>query len=695
MFGIFGDKNKKENKLENFFNPSSVAVVGATENVGKIGNVIARNLLELEYSGKIYFVNPKHQELLGQKCYGALEEIQVNVDLAIIAIPAEFVIRTIEKAADNVKNFAVISAGFSETGEDGRKREEDLRKLAEEKELNILGPNCLGFINPKIKLNASFAGGMPSAGNVAFISQSGALAVALMDIANKENIKFSSLVSVGNKMQMSEVELIEYFGNNKDVDVIGVYVEGIKNGQEFIETASRVSAKKPVVVLKAGKTERSQKAISSHTGALAGSDAIMDEAFSKAGIIRARDLENFFDLIGIISKTSLPKNEDVIVVTNAGGVGVLTTDAFFGKKIKLAEIENETRKNLKNFLPSESSIENPIDLLGDADEIRYARALDAIKEEKADTILCLLTPQDQTPVEKIAEEIVKFKKQTEKNILVAFVGGEKIEEALKILQKNNIPNIPFPDRAITVINDYYNWGKNKKALKDIAKIKKDESRVKKVEDIIFKTRDAERTALLFSETVKVMKLYGVNMVDFADAVDGTPENLNFPVVAKVDSDKTLHKTDKEGLILNIKNKQELESALERLRNNFPGENLIVQPMQEIKMELIVGIKHDATFGPVVVYGLGGIYTEVFKQVNFLIAPMNKEEIRRHLLSSNIGFLFRPTRGQKPLDADEMAEILHSVMALAVESKEILEFDINPLLVYNNKKAVAVDVKIII
>lgn len=697
MFGIFGDKNKKENKLEKFFNPSSVAVVGATEKEGKVGNVIAKNLLELGYLGKVYLVNPKHDELLGQKCYKNLEEIGEVVDLAIVAIPADFVLEAIKKSVDKVKNFAIVSAGFSETGEEGRKREEDLRKLAEEKELNILGPNCLGFINPKIKLNASFAGSLPEAGNVAFVSQSGALVVALMDLAEQEKIHFFNLVSIGNKMQIDESDLVEYFGEKDDVRVIALYLEGIKNGQRFLEVTSKVSGKKPIVILKAGKTDKAQKAISSHTGALAGSDAIMDEAFSKAGIIRARDLENFFDLIGIMSKSDFPKNEEVIVVTNAGGPGVLTTDAFSGKKIKLAEISDESKKKMKNFLPEESSVENPIDLLGDADEMRYARILEIAGKENADSILCLLTAQDQTPVEKIAEEIIKFKKTTRKNVSVAFIGAGRIEKALKMLRENDIPNVSFPDRAVAAIDDYCIWNDRRKSGTNIFAAKIDSGRSAEVKEIISIAKKYGRTALLFAETVEIMKLYGVSVVDFVDARDDMPEKIDFdfPVVAKVDSDKTLHKTDKEGLILNIKNKQELESALERLRKNFPGENLIVQPMQEIKMELIIGIKHDANFGPVVVYGLGGIYTEVFKQVNFLIAPMNKEEIRKHLLGSNIGFLFRPTRGQKPLDADEMAEILHSVMALAMESEEILEFDINPLLVYNNKKAVAVDVKIII
>ncbi|HBO17070.1 MAG: Acetyl-CoA synthetase (ADP-forming), alpha and beta subunit fusion [Candidatus Moranbacteria bacterium GW2011_GWE2_35_2-] len=697
MFGIFGNKNKKEKKLEKFFNPSSVAVVGATPKSGKVGNVIAKNLLELGYSGKVFLVNPRHDELFGRKCYKSLEEIEDVVDLAIVAIPADFVVDTVANSSGKIKNFAIVSAGFSEIGQVGKEREERLKIIAKENGLNILGPNCLGFINPEIKLNASFAGGMPQAGNVAFISQSGALAVALMDIAEKENIKFSNLVSVGNKMQMSEAELIEYFGEDKNVDVIGLYLEGINDGEKFVEVARRVSAKKPIIILKAGKTDRAQKAISSHTGALAGSDAIINEAFVKAGVIRAENLENFFDLIEVISKSSAVKNENVIVVTNAGGPGVLTTDAFENKKIKLAEIENKTKEKLMEFLPSESSVENPIDLLGDADEIRYSKTLEACNDAKAGSILCLLTPQDQTPVEKIAEKIIDFKKQTDKNVLVAFIGGEKIEQALKILQENEIPNVPFPDRAVAALDKYYKWGKNKKSPDNIIGMKKKESRAKKVKEIILKAKNSGRTALLFSETVEIMKLYGINMVDFANAKDGILGGLNFgfPMVAKVDSDKTLHKTDKEGLILGINNQEELEKGIEKLRVNFPGENLIIQPMQNIKMELIVGIKRDETFGPVVVYGLGGIYTEIFKQVNFLIVPMNKEEIRRHLLASNIGFLFRSTRGQKPFDAGEMVDILHSVMELAQESESILEFDINPLLVYNDKKSVAVDVKIII
>ncbi|MCK9379306.1 MAG: acetate--CoA ligase family protein [Candidatus Moranbacteria bacterium] len=698
MFNIFKNKAKEEkNKLEKFFNPSSVAVVGATANLGKVGNTIAKNLLELGYSGKVFLVNPKHDELFDRKCYKSLEEIEEAVDLAIVAIPADFALEAVKKSSEKVKNFVIVSAGFSETGMEGKRKEDELRAIAEEKNLNILGPNCLGFINPKIKLNASFAGGMSEAGNVAFVSQSGALVVALMDVAKKENIKFSNLVSVGNEMQMNEIALIEYFGEDENVDVIGLYLEGIKEGEKFVEVARRVSAKKPIVVLKAGKTDRAQKAISSHTGALAGSDAIMNEAFSKAGVVRAENLENFFDLIEVISKSSAVKNENVIVVTNAGGPGVLTTDAFENKKIKLAEIENKTKEKLREFLPSESSVENPIDLLGDADEVRYSKTLEVCNDTEAGSILCLLTPQDQTPVEKIADEIIKFKRNTDKNVLVAFIGGEKIEKALKKLQESGIPNVPFPDRAVLALEKYYKWGKARESLFAVSETKKNQARVKKVEEIIFKAKNDGRTALFFSEAAEIMGLYGVNTVDFANVKDGMPGGLNFgfPMVAKVDSDKTLHKTDKEGLILGIKNEQELDEALGRLRKNFPNENLIIQPMQDIKMELIVGIKHDASFGPVVVYGLGGIYTEIFKQVNFLISPMNAEEIQKHLLASNIGFLFQSTRGQKPMDVSEMAEILHSVMELAREAESVLEFDINPLLVYNNKKAVAVDVKIII
>jgi acetyltransferase len=382
-------------KLNNLFNPKSIAIVGASEEEGKVGNVVAKNILTLGYKGEVFLVNPKHEKLFGQKCYKSLDEIESQVDLAIIIIPAKFVNEAVMAAAERIKNFVIISAGFGEVhpvksaesgpasqvfngvNEEGPKRQKELLEIAEKYSLNILGPNCLGFIVPSLKLNASFAGGLPEAGNIAFVTQSGALAVAMMDAAKNYDFKFSEIISIGNKMQIDETELLKYLEKDEKTKVIGMYLEGIKDGQKFIETVRNLS--KPVVVLKAGKTEKAQKAIASHTGALAGSAEITTAVFKNANIIQAENLEEFFNLLHLISFCEAPFSPEVAVVTNAGGAGVLTSDAFLEKVLMLTEFSNDAKENLRKLLPEESSVENPVDLLGDAREDRYEKTLDIIE----------------------------------------------------------------------------------------------------------------------------------------------------------------------------------------------------------------------------------------------------------------------------------------------------------------------------
>jgi acetyltransferase len=685
------------NNLKKLFNPESIAIIGATDKEGKVGAVITKNISKLGYSGEIFLVNPSRKSGFFQKYYPDVQSIGKEIDLAIVAIPSKLVVDEIKKSSDAVKNFVVISAGFSEIGSDGKKREEELAKIAEEKNLNILGPNCLGFIIPKIKLNASFAGGMPKAGNIAFISQSGALAVALLDIVQREKIAFSGVVSIGNKMQMDESDVLEYFAEDEETKVVGLYLEGIKDGKKFMETAGKISRKKPIVILKAGKTEKSQRAISSHTGALAGSDEIMDAVFEKLGIIRAKNLENFIDLLELISKNKIPENNEVIVITNAGGPGVLMTDAFKGKKIIMANFSTQTKEKFRGFLPEESSVENPVDLLGDAKEDRYEKALEIVAEEKADSVLCLLTPQDQTPVEKVAEKIVEFRKKTNKIVVAVFIGGERIEKAVETLQDNGVPNFFFPDQAVEALDKYFEWSQMMKKKINLKANEINQERKKQAGEIIQKAKSEKRSALLFAESKKIMDLYGINASDFQKVeTDGTfGSDINFPAVLKVNSDKVLHKTDQQGVIVGIKDAQELKSQIEKMRSNFPQADLIIQPMADKGTELILGIKKDDIFGTAVVFGLGGIYTEIFKMVDFIISPASEPEIKEILLKSKIGFLFVESRGQKIYEIEDLAPLLYNLECLGRENEQIKELDINPLFVYNKgRKAIAVDVKII-
>ena len=685
------------NDLNNLFNPSSIAIVGATDETGKVGAAITKNILNLGYAGKVFLVNPKHDEMLGQKCYAKLEDIEEGIDLAIIAIPAKFVPEVVKNSQGKAKHFVVISAGFSETGKEGKEREDEILKIAEENDLSVLGPNCLGFIAPKAKLNASFAGGLPKQGNISFVSQSGALISAILDISKKEDFGFSNIISIGNKMQIDESDLFEYLENDPETKVIGMYLEGIKDGRKFKELAQKISKEKPVVILKAGKTEKSQKAISSHTGALAGSEEIIKALFAKTGIIEAENLDEFLNLLKLISLSQAPQNKNVIAITNAGGPGVLTTDAFCRKEIQLTEIPDEMKNKLREFLPKESSVENPIDLLGDAQEDRYEKSLEILKQNEAGSIISVLTPQENTPVEKIAEKIVEFKNNAQKTIISVFLGAEKIEKSLEILRKGNIPNFSSPEKAISALDKYYHWEINRKKIeinKNEAEIDDDsKNRAKK---IIEKAKSEGRNALFFREAKEIMDICQINTVDFQEVNAEKELEIDFPMVMKVDSEKVLHKTDKQGIILNIKNEEDFREAYQKMTENFPKENIIIQPMQEIKTELIIGIKKDETVGPVVVFGLGGIYTEVFKMVDFLILPLTISEIKEVLLKSPIRFLFEKTRGQKPYDLENIAEILSRVSVLAKNLEEIKEFDINPLLIYNdNRPSLAVDVKMIL
>jgi acetyltransferase len=685
--------------LEKLFNPQSIAIVGASPEEGKVGNVIAKNILQLGYAGKIYLVNPKYDRIFDQFCYRNLADITDEIDLAIIAIPAKVVVSEVQANAKKIKNYAIVSAGFSEVNEEGKKREQALSDLAKENSLHILGPNCLGFIVPKIKLNASFGSNMPNFGNISFISQSGALAVALVDLAKQRSLGFSNIISIGNKMQIAETEMLEYLEGDTGTKVVGMYLEGIKNGEDFLQIASRVSRTKPVVVLKAGKTGRSQKAIASHTGAIAGSDMIMDAAFRKSGILRADNLEDFFNLISFISQNDFPKSKKVAVITNAGGPGVLTADAFLNKKMILTELSDEIKMRLRNILPEESSVENPIDLLGDARENRYEEVLNIIEDDlEVGAIICVLTPQDQTPVEKIAQAIANFKYKSRKTIVTTFIGGERIKEGVNKLQSEGVFNFAFPEKSVKMLDDYYAWSIfRKNELENIAQTVNFQ-RKKTVSLIIEKAKEEKRKALYFSETQKVMDLYGIETARTLEieVESDLPIVDAFPVVIKVDSDAVLHKTDKQGLILNIKNQMELEIAFQKMRTNFPGAKLIIQTMLEREVELILGIKKDASFGATILCGLGGIYAEVFKIAEIFIPPFSNNEIKKILQTGKLGFLFNGARGQKAYGLDDIARIILALGEFSLEAEGVFEFDINPLLVYNDgKRPVAVDIKIII
>jgi acetyltransferase len=408
-------------------------------------------------------------------------------------------------------------------------------------------------------------------------------------------------------------------------------------------------------------------------------------------------LQEFFGILSLASFSDEIENNKVAVVTNAGGVGVLTSDAFNGKNIELADFDDETKKELQKVLPEESSVENPIDLLGDAKADRYAKVLRVIsKVKKVGSVICLLTAQEQTPVEEIAREIIKFKKETNKIVVAVFIGGDKVEKSIALLKQNEIASFDFPDLAISALDSYCHWNERKKMKEKTATQMINQKRREKVLKIIEGAKSQHREALYFRESAKVMDLYGIETVESFDADNFQKEKLSYPVVLKIDSDKVLHKTDKGGLILGIENEENLTRAISQMKTSFPGSRFIIQPMTKSGAEIIVGIKRDENFGPVVVYGLGGIYTEILKTVDYVVPPLALSQIERSLEEGKIKFLFQGVRGQKKYDLQELSRILIGVSSMSLEIPEISEFDINPLIVYNNgNEALALDVKIII
>ena len=690
---------KQKQNFSQLFNPRSIAVVGASGTKGKVGNMIAHNITSHTYEGDVFFVNPGRSKVLGKKCYNSLSDIGQKVDCAIIVVPGRFVENIIREGSSTCKNFVVISAGFGETGAAGHNREMSLKTLAEKLDVKILGPNCLGFLVPSIGLNASFAEGLPEIGRTAVISQSGALAVAIMDKARKEKLGFSSVVSIGNKMQIGAAELIDYFRKDKHTKVIALYLEGIDKGQLFLDAIARaVSDGKKVIVLKAGRTQEAQKAIALHTGSLAGSDDIFSAALQKVGALRAKNMSEFFALVrfGEHYKDNLVNPVRVGIVTNAGGPGVLTTDAVASLPgVEMSKLSKSTQASLANVLPEAASVHNPVDLLGDAMLDRYEVGIKKlIADKNVDIIFVLLTPQDQTPVNQIAKMIIDLQKKTKKLIMTSFIGGKRVDDAIDSMNDSGVLHFESPTVALSAVASFV----NKRTTYAITQKTIVKNRANLVQNIIDKAKD--RTLLYFQECQTIAKEYSIAVSKFWDVTNGfdAKMKISYPCVAKVDNPNVLHKTDRGGVILPINNLKELDNARGILLNKFQesGTRIIVQPMLPIETELIIGFKRDPIFGGVIVAGLGGIYTEVFKRVDFYIAPLTLGEIKHTLKTGNINFLFDGTRGKESYNLDSIAHIIYNMALMGIENPQIKAIDINPLLVYNNDMSdVAVDFKILL
>jgi len=696
---------KKEKKmLDYFFKPESVCLIGASTNPEKLGFKILKNLIDGGYKGKIFPVNPKADTILNLKCYKTVSEITDSVDLSIIVIPSEFVCEVVEECGKKgVRGIIVISAGFKEAGEEGKRREEKLKEIVKKYKIRLIGPNCLGIIDTKNKLNASFAFEMPPEGKISFITQSGALGTAILDWAVKENIGLSKFVSFGNKADISEIDLIEEFENDPDTNVILLYLEGVSDGRKFMDIAKKVTFKKPIIVVKSGKTESGMKTASSHTGSLSGLDTSFNSAIRQSGVIRADTIEEFFDYALIFSYQPVLKGDRIGIVTNAGGPSVIAVDMIEEIGLKLAKFSNYTIESLKKFLPPASNIHNPVDVLGDAKADRYEKAIEyVVSDEGVDGIMVILTPQVTTEVEKTAECIAKISKKYEKPIIASFMGGKRVEEGIKILKENNIPNYFSPERGIISFKAMINY---KKSIEERAKgnIIKFSVQNEKVKEKIDYFRRQQINLIGDIEGREILSLYGINVISSFLAKNENEcekflrENKGIYVMKLVSPD-IIHKTEAGGIKLNIRTPEEGKKAFldiinsaKRYKKDAKILGVQIQQMVEKGIEVIVGVNKDAQFGHLIMFGMGGIYVELLKDVSFRVIPLTDIDAENMINEVKMSKILKGYRNIPGMDINSIKETLLRISQLVSDFPEIKEMDINPLIVKENG-CIAVDVR---
>jgi acetyl coenzyme A synthetase (ADP forming)-like protein len=694
--------------LNHLFCPKSVAVVGAARDEKKVGHIILCNIIDSGYKGKIFPINPKAKKVCGLSCYKSVLDVPCDIDLAVMVIPSALVIGVLEECSKKkVKWSIIISSGFKESGIEGVRRERQLLEKAESLGIRILGPNCLGIIDTNCPINASFSSSMPPSGNIGFISQSGALGVAMLDWAKTNNIGFSKFVSLGNKADVSENDFIEKWQNEEDTGVITAYLEGVKYGREFIKISSKVTKKKPIIVIKSGNTDAGARAVSSHTGTLAGSARAYEAAFKQAGIIRAYTIRDLFNYASAFSYQPLPKGKKVAIITNAGGPGIMATDACEKNDVQLASFENKTIENLKKFLPEAANLYNPVDILGDALADRYKKALEVIIEDaNVDAVLVLLTPQGMTQSLETARAVIQVIKDSRSTVpvLTSFMGGTEVEKALEFLAEKNIPNFKIPEEAVDtlrVMMDYTEWKSAR--IFGIEKFDIDNSRVR---EIFEKCRCEGRTELGEMESREILKIYDIRIPKAELARDvkqarQIAEKIGYPLVLKIVSPNILHKTDVGGVKVEIEDEKDLEENYDQILFNvkkyMPDANLrgvLVQEFIEDKKETIIGMSEDPQFGPIIMFGLGGIYVEALKDVSFRIAPVSSKAASQMVEEIKAFKLLKGVRGEDPSDIDSIIDVILKVSQMVTDFPEIMEMDINPLFVKKQGEgSIAGDVRI--
>jgi acetyltransferase len=697
-------------ELTSFFKAKSMAVIGASKTPGKIGHSVLANIIASGYKGDVYPVNPREQEILGKPCYPDIGSLAGQVELAVIAVPAQAVNQVAEQCGEaGVQFLIVITAGFKETGSEGLQRERELVHVCRRHGMRMVGPNCLGVMDTHAPFNASFSKDFPLKGEIAFLSQSGALCLAILDWSLTAGLGFSKFVSLGNKADLNEVDFIRDAADDDYSKVVLCYLEDVVDGQQFLEVVGEASRRTPIVILKSGTSQAGARAASSHTGALAGSDMAYDLAFDRTGVLRAANMEELFDLATVFTAQPTPKGDRVAIVTNSGGPGIIATDRIEGLGLTMARFDRDTIESMRAGLPVTANLYNPVDVIGDADAERYRFALEhVLKDPNVDSVVVLLTPTAVVDPVKTAEALVQLHASyPDKPMLASFIGGVNIVEAGKILGEGKVPNFTFPERAIAAIAGLVRY---KRAIEQPYFLGtteapgKDQQAVRLIFDVV--RRDG-RVVLLGSEAASVAAAYGIRtptlrLARSAAQAIAYADEIGYPVVLKIASPKILHKTDVGGIKVGLTSREEVRRAyleivesVSRLMPEAPVYGVEVQRMLPQGRECIVGLSRDVQFGPMIMFGLGGIYVNLLKDVAFrLVRGLTREGILEMIGETKAHQLLRGVRGEKPSDIPAAVDAIARVAALVTDFPEISELDINPLFVYT-EGVTALDVKITI
>ncbi len=698
--------------LKNIFYPEAIAVIGASNEPGSVGQSLIKNLIGHGYTGTIYPVNIKHDSIQGIHAYKNVKDIPRKVDMALIAVPAQHVPSVVQECGElGIKGVIIISAGFKETGPEGLKLEKQVLDIATKYSVRIIGPNCLGIINPRIKLNASFAIGMPLEGNIAFISQSGALCSSIIDWANDRGIGFSYFVSIGSMLDVDYGDLIDFFGRDPKTTSIVIYMESIKNAKKFMSAASGFAKQKPIVIVKSGRFEEGRKAVVSHTGAIAGSDDVYTAAFKRAGIVRVTEIDELFDISEKLAKGPLPNGPNIAVITNAGGPGVMATDKIIELNGALANISKECVERLNNVLPPAWSKGNPLDVLGDAGPDRYSAALlECIKSKDVDSIIVMLTPQSGTDVMAVAQAVTKTWEGSKKPITACWMGGKTVRAARKYLREKGIPVYTTPEKAVVPLISGYNYLRNLELLHETPEeltkgISPDKEKLNK---IIAENMEQKHYVLSERESKEFLKEYGIttNHALLAKTSDEAVKHANemgYPVVLKIDSPQITHKTDAGGVILSIYGDDEVIKSFDRIIKNAQNYNpnavirgVSVMPMIEDRgFELLLGSKRDEVFGQVIVFGAGGTLVEVVRDRSIGLPPLNQTLARRIMEDTKAYTLLKKgSRDRQPADLIEIEKAIINFSQMIIDYPQIIEVDINPLLATPDR-VMALDARIVL